>query len=242
LYSLTIWQYVLHALTEHILCFAHRMFLQPYVFKLSSYFNEAVLKDNVAIRTFSISVSPNDELWGGNKIVVFSNYQLKLDYCQSLLKVNLIYCHILVGGGGCSVTNKTWTQDWLLDLFTLITATTDYTHLEQFLQQLAPTMHWQLIEFLSVPVYLHCLICSALQAVLWSRPLADSKEVTNCTRFEVFTAVTVKNAVFWDVTLYGSCKNWHFGGTWRLHHQGDKNHWTKNISHKCQLTHSAKKY
>jgi hypothetical protein len=26
-------------------------------------------------------------------------------------------------------------------------------------------------------------------------------------RFEVFTAVTMKNAVFWDVTPSGSCKN-----------------------------------
>jgi hypothetical protein len=26
-------------------------------------------------------------------------------------------------------------------------------------------------------------------------------------RFEVFTAVTVKNGVFWDVMLCGSCKN-----------------------------------
>jgi hypothetical protein len=26
-------------------------------------------------------------------------------------------------------------------------------------------------------------------------------------RFEVFTAVTMKNGVFWDVTLCGSCKN-----------------------------------
>jgi hypothetical protein len=26
-------------------------------------------------------------------------------------------------------------------------------------------------------------------------------------RFEVFTAVTMKNAVFWDVTPCGSCKN-----------------------------------
>jgi hypothetical protein len=32
-------------------------------------------------------------------------------------------------------------------------------------------------------------------------------------RFEVFTAVTMKNAVFWDVTSCGSCKNRHFGGT-----------------------------
>jgi hypothetical protein len=32
-------------------------------------------------------------------------------------------------------------------------------------------------------------------------------------RFEVFTAVTMKSGVFWDVTLYGSCKNLRFGGT-----------------------------
>jgi hypothetical protein len=32
-------------------------------------------------------------------------------------------------------------------------------------------------------------------------------------RFEVFTAVTVKNAVFWDVTPCGSCKNRRFRGT-----------------------------
>jgi hypothetical protein len=32
-------------------------------------------------------------------------------------------------------------------------------------------------------------------------------------RFEVFTAVTMKNGIFWDVTLCGSCKNRRFGGT-----------------------------
>jgi hypothetical protein len=33
-------------------------------------------------------------------------------------------------------------------------------------------------------------------------------------RFEVFTAVTTKNGVFWDVTPCGSCKNRRFGGTY----------------------------
>jgi hypothetical protein len=42
-------------------------------------------------------------------------------------------------------------------------------------------------------------------------------------RLEVFTAVTVKNGVFWVVTPCGSCKNRRFGGTWCLLHQGDKN-------------------
>jgi hypothetical protein len=32
-------------------------------------------------------------------------------------------------------------------------------------------------------------------------------------RFEVFTAVTKKNGVLWDVTPCGSCKNQRFAGT-----------------------------
>jgi hypothetical protein len=35
-------------------------------------------------------------------------------------------------------------------------------------------------------------------------------------RFEVFTGVTMKNAVFWDVTPCRSCVNRRFGGTYRL--------------------------
>jgi hypothetical protein len=42
-------------------------------------------------------------------------------------------------------------------------------------------------------------------------------------RFEVFTAVTMKNGVFWVVTPRGYCKNRLFGGTWLLLYQGDKN-------------------
>jgi hypothetical protein len=33
----------------------------------------------------------------------------------------------------------------------------------------------------------------------------------------------MKNAVSWDVTPGGSCKNRRFGGTYDLPHQGDKN-------------------
>jgi hypothetical protein len=33
------------------------------------------------------------------------------------------------------------------------------------------------------------------------------------TRFEVFTAVTMKNGVFWNITPCGSFKNRRFGGT-----------------------------
>jgi hypothetical protein len=42
-------------------------------------------------------------------------------------------------------------------------------------------------------------------------------------RFDVSMAVTVKNAVFGDVTPLGSCNNRSFRGTYRLHYQGDKN-------------------
>jgi hypothetical protein len=35
----------------------------------------------------------------------------------------------------------------------------------------------------------------------------------NVVRFEVFTAVTMKNGVFWDVTPCSSCKNGLSGGT-----------------------------
>jgi hypothetical protein len=46
--------------------------------------------------------------------------------------------------------------------------------------------------------------------------LLDSKSVTErhkVVRFEVYTAVTMKNGVFWELTPRGSCKNRRFGGT-----------------------------
>jgi hypothetical protein len=50
----------------------------------------------------------------------------------------------------------------------------------------------------------------------------------NCVRFEVFTAVTTKNAVFWDVALCRSCVNRRFGGTYRLHLQGRRKSQARN--------------
>jgi hypothetical protein len=52
----------------------------------------------------------------------------------------------------------------------------------------------------------------------------------------------MKNAVFWNVTPCGSCKNRRFGGMYRLHHQGDKN-WRarNNVSSNYQPKHAAKK-
>jgi hypothetical protein len=38
--------------------------------------------------------------------------------------------------------------------------------------------------------------------------------------------IDMRNGVFWNVTPCGSCKNRRFGGTYRLHHQGDNNRGT----------------
>jgi hypothetical protein len=47
-------------------------------------------------------------------------------------------------------------------------------------------------------------------------------------RFEVFTATTMKNVVFWVVSLCGSCINRRLGGAYRLHLQGENNQRTKS--------------
>jgi hypothetical protein len=38
-------------------------------------------------------------------------------------------------------------------------------------------------------------------------------KISQFVRFEVFTAVTTENAIFWDATLFGFCKNLRFGET-----------------------------
>jgi hypothetical protein len=60
-------------------------------------------------------------------------------------------------------------------------------------------------------------------------------------RSEVFTVLTMMNAVFWDVTPYGPCKNRRFGGIYRLHQQGENNQQTRNnVSSNLELKHTAK--
>jgi hypothetical protein len=48
-------------------------------------------------------------------------------------------------------------------------------------------------------------------------------------RFEVFTAITRKNDVFWDANRCDSCKNRRCGGTYRLHVQDEKKLATANV-------------
>jgi hypothetical protein len=52
--------------------------------------------------------------------------------------------------------------------------------------------------------------------------VTEGKQTCRYVRFEVFTAVTVKNAVFWYVAPCRSCVERRFGGTYRLHLQGRK--------------------
>jgi hypothetical protein len=50
-----------------------------------------------------------------------------------------------------------------------------------------------------------------------------SREQTEWIEFEVFTAVTMKNAVLWDVVPCRYCKYGRFEGKCRLYLQGRKN-------------------
>jgi hypothetical protein len=44
--------------------------------------------------------------------------------------------------------------------------------------------------------------------------------------YQINASYTLKNGVFWDVTLCGSCENLRFGGTQRLLHQG----WQESVN------------
>jgi hypothetical protein len=51
----------------------------------------------------------------------------------------------------------------------------------------------------------HCALFTAVSTEIYNFILY--------VRFEVFMAVTMKNAIFWDVTPCGYCKSRRFGGT-----------------------------
>jgi hypothetical protein len=92
------------------------------------------------------------------------------------------------------------------------------------------------------------LVSSALQITctsckIWGSYLMENTVFVSCAKgydwcviFEVFMVVTMKNAVFWNVTPFGSCKNRCFGGPYLLHHPGEKNRRTRNnVSSNWQL-------
>jgi hypothetical protein len=51
----------------------------------------------------------------------------------------------------------------------------------------------------------------------------------------------IRSAVFWDVTPYGSCKNWRIRGTCLHYYQGEKNQRARSkVSNNQQPKHAAK--
>jgi hypothetical protein len=55
------------------------------------------------------------------------------------------------------------------------------------------------------------IMTGLLRDSLGSNP--DKEDTPFYGRFEIFMVVTMKNAVFWDVTPCGACKNRRFGVT-----------------------------
>jgi hypothetical protein len=73
-------------------------------------------------------------------------------------------------------------------------------------------------------------ICFKIWAVIFQSLVRWMNGYVCCVRSEVLTAMTVKNAISWDVTVCGSCKNQSFGEKCRLRHRGDKKRWARNVS------------
>jgi hypothetical protein len=73
----------------------------------------------------------------------------------------------------------------------------------------------------------HVLTCEQhfLFLIFWSGlsyVRINCNQISDYLGFEVFTVVTMKNAIFWDVAPCRFCVNQHFGGMYRLHLQGRK--------------------
>jgi hypothetical protein len=68
---------------------------------------------------------------------------------------------------------------------------------------------WILLKQITSSLVAVALAVSLVKPIHGMFVVYDSRTV----RFEVFTVVTMKNGVFWDVMPCGSCKNRRFGGT-----------------------------
>jgi hypothetical protein len=105
------------------------------------------------------------------------------------------------------------------------------TRVSQFLQDLLHSAP----ELSSSPCVLHSFII--LPSTYTSQYFMEPEEYV---RFEVFTAVTMKNAVFWVATPCGSCKNRRFRGT--LHQNGKNRRARNKVISNYQPKHAAKKH
>jgi hypothetical protein len=71
---------------------------------------------------------------------------------------------------------------------------------------------WYCETIITISRYMMKEVCPFYREFTYSFIMIPAKK-NNFVRFEVFTAVTMKNGVFWDVTPFGSCKNRRMGGT-----------------------------
>jgi hypothetical protein len=72
------------------------------------------------------------------------------------------------------------------------------------------------IFFLNVGTHLQDYTVSQYRRPRSQQPVCELQTYILNVRFEVVTAVTMKNAVFWDVAPCSSCVNRRFGGTYRI--------------------------
>jgi hypothetical protein len=61
--------------------------------------------------------------------------------------------------------------------------------------------------------------------------------ILNYIGFEVFTVVVMNSTIFWDITPCSLLSvNWRFGGTYRLHLQGERNKFSKKPARSTDYT------
>jgi hypothetical protein len=92
-----------------------------------------------------------------------------------------------------------------------------------------PTTRPCLSRLRTVPFTPHTYLLYTGGRVVVEPPAGGPENQCYC--YKSLSVFYIKNWVLWDVMQCGSCKNRRFGGTWLLHNQGDKNRWTRNVSH-----------
>jgi hypothetical protein len=98
---------------------------------------------------------------------------------------------------------------WNVSWFTM-----DYTSLYPRTQNSSESPLWEpqiLHSFYYFIIIYSKKIHQVHEGIIYSWSAYETGNIS--VRFEVFMAVTMKNAIFWDVTPHGSCKSRRFGGT-----------------------------
>jgi hypothetical protein len=135
--------------------------------------------------------------------------RLRIKKPRSLFSNFDIYCNLRTG-------SDAWPTGWVTLLWR-----SPFANVAGYLDTRSPAMQQQsptvvLVQAAHLPA---CdsskwrLLLGYLHTLCIYRRLVVSACMFKVVRFEVFTAVTMKNCVFWDVTPCGSCMNRRLGGT-----------------------------